>query len=369
MLALSALTYLSYTNNYALEFSGAQYVRVTHDSVMDGPLLDSWTVEAWVFAEPPSPPPPGAPTTRNIVGFPTRHPSLELSAAGRAYTQVRAIDGSWHGLEGSVPIADGAWHHMAATWDGTAQEPTLSLYVDGVLEMIEAGSRHPARSGYTVASRCTAGLCENGMQIGGFYQSGGGGFTGQFFHGLIDEVRVWSRPRTADEIRAAMGVPLAAADDSSLLFYFPFDDAGMETPPAVVESRAYPWFGLLGNSSGAGRPAFVASDAPIDCPYAGASRARPCTEAGAGNTRPRSWADGGDESFSLLELVVAAVLAAGICASAAAALVRAEFESGYGLARVARQIAEMPAAMKAGGGDSGAYGVTAVADDGTPTSG
>ena len=104
-----------------------------------------------------------------------------------------------------VPIADGAWHHLAATWDGTAQEPTLSLYVDGVLEMIEAGSRHPARSGYTVASRCTAGLCENGMQIGGFYQSGGGGFTGQFFHGLIDEVRVWSRPRTADEIRAAMG--------------------------------------------------------------------------------------------------------------------------------------------------------------------
>ena len=63
------------------------------------------------------------------------------------------------------------------------------------------------------------------------------------------------------------------------------------------------------------------------------------------------------------------MLAAGICASAAAALVRAEFESGYGLARVARQIAEMPAAMKAGGGDSGAYGVTAVADDGTPSSG
>ena len=62
------------------------------------------------------------------------------------------------------------------------------------------------------------------------------------------------------------------------------------------------------------------------------------------------------------------MLAAGICASAAAALVRAEL-SGYGLARVARQIAEMPAAMKAGGGDSGAYGVTAVADDGTPTSG
>ena len=93
MLALSALASLSYPNNYALEFSGSQYVRVTHDSVMDGPLLDSWTVEAWVFAEPPSPPPPGAPTTRNIVGFPTRHPSLELSAAvGPLRVHVMCID-------------------------------------------------------------------------------------------------------------------------------------------------------------------------------------------------------------------------------------------------------------------------------------
>ena len=198
------------------------------------------------------------------------------------------------------------------------------------------------------------------MQID--YHGGGG-----FFAGLPRADRrggVWSRPRTADEIRAAMSMPLAAGG-SSLLFYFPFDDAGMETPPAVVESRTYPWFGLLGNGSGTGGRRL---SRPTRQSATRERRARD-VPGRRGQPRPRSWADGGDESFSLLELVVAAVLAAGICASAAAALVRAEFESGYGLARVARQIAEMPAAMKAGGGDSGAYGVTAVADDGTPTSG
>ena len=56
--------------------------------------------------------------------------------------------------------------------------------------------KHPGMQGYNAASECTDNMCEEGMHIGGFYQPGGRGYTGQFFHGVIDEVRVWQRPRT-----------------------------------------------------------------------------------------------------------------------------------------------------------------------------
>ena len=335
-----------------------QYVRVAR--LGDG--RPAWTRgrSRRGFREPPSTAAARRADDAQHRRLPDAPPVARALAAGRAYTQVRAIDGSWHGLEGSVPIADGAWHHLAATWDGTAQEPTLSLYVDGVLEMTEAGSRHPARSGYTVASRCTAGLCENGMQIGGFYQSGGGGFTGQFFHGLIDEVRVWSRPRTADEIRAAMGVPLAAADDSRCR-PVPCDDAGRRRRPRG-SSRARPWFaaGRLGPGAGVCR---VRASTALRGSVARGRAPRP-----ARATRGRGAGPTAATSRSLLELVVAAVLARHLHQHRRRA--GAQIRGGYGLARVARRIAEMPAAMKAGGGsDSGAVGVTAVADDGTPTSG
>ena len=51
----------------------------------------------------------------------------------------------------------------------------------------------------------------------------------------------------------------------------------------VVESRAYPWFGLRGNSTGKGRPVFVESQAPLKCTVD--SLARPCVDIGMGNTR------------------------------------------------------------------------------------
>ena len=158
--------------------------------------------------------------------------------------------------------------------------------------------KRPGMSGYNAPSECTENLCEEGMHIGGFYQSGGRvghkGYTGHFFDGVIDEVRVWQRPRTVVEINMFMAVPLRPSDftapDKGLLFYFPFDERGVDSGQEmiVVESRAYPWFGLLGNSTGAGRPVWVESEAPLKCMVD--SLARPCIEVGMGNTREENYA-------------------------------------------------------------------------------
>ena len=62
-----------------------------------------------------------------------------------------------------------------------------------------------------------------------------------FFHGTIDEIRVWTRPLLRTELAQRMYVPLAPAEHEALLLYFPLDDAGMEMGANAVESRALQW--------------------------------------------------------------------------------------------------------------------------------
>jgi len=114
------------------------------------------------------------------------------------------------------------------------------------------------------------------MQIGGLYCCGGEGFSGKYFSGTLDEVRVWSRALKNDEIAARMDTPLYAGDEDKLLFYFPMDEAGMEMGANVVESKALYWYGILGNALGGGRPVWTDSGSPLTC--AAASKAPPCVK-------------------------------------------------------------------------------------------
>ena len=90
--ALAASAAAPYPGNFALRFSGAQHVRVPHESSMNAPLIDTWTLEAWVLFPKASESESaekaadaaerGEKPTLNIVGFPLRHPSLQVSRTG-----------------------------------------------------------------------------------------------------------------------------------------------------------------------------------------------------------------------------------------------------------------------------------------------
>jgi hypothetical protein len=82
-----------------------------------------------------------------------------------------------------VPL--NVWTHLAATYDGT----TLRLFVNGTL----VGSR--AVTGSLVAS-------DGPLRIGG------NAVWGEYFEGLIDDVRVYNRALTADEIHGDMAAPV-----------------------------------------------------------------------------------------------------------------------------------------------------------------
>jgi glucose/arabinose dehydrogenase/chitodextrinase len=88
-------------------------------------------------------------------------------------------------LYGTAALLVNTWSHLAVTYDGS----TIRLYVNGA----------------QVASRAETGAIEvsaNPLQIGG------DNIYGQYFQGIIDEVRVYNRALSAAEIQADMNSPL-----------------------------------------------------------------------------------------------------------------------------------------------------------------
>ena len=94
--------------------------------------------------------------------------------------------GALRAVTGTAAIAQNAWTHLAVTYDGT----NMRIYVNGAL------ARSVLRSGAVLQS--------NGvLHIGGNEVWGG-----EFFAGLIDEVRIYNRALTAGEIQTDMNTPV-----------------------------------------------------------------------------------------------------------------------------------------------------------------
>jgi hypothetical protein len=107
----------------------------------------------------------------------TNRPSAEVTTAGTFEAR------------GTAALASNTWSHLSATYDGA----TLRLYVNGT----QAASR--AVNGSIAVSS-------------GALRIGGNAVWGEYFRGLIDEVRVYNRALSAAEIQGDMNVPVAAGD-------------------------------------------------------------------------------------------------------------------------------------------------------------
>jgi L-ascorbate metabolism protein UlaG (beta-lactamase superfamily) len=79
-------------------------------------------------------------------------------------------------------ITDGQWHHVGFVWDGSYR----SLYVDGVEAARDTAAQNPLQS------------ATSGLRIG----AGGNLEVGNFFSGLIDDVRIYNVSLSAEEIAA-----------------------------------------------------------------------------------------------------------------------------------------------------------------------
>jgi hypothetical protein len=186
----------------ALAFNGTNsWVTVADNAALD--LTTGMTLEAWVK--------PGA-----LAGW-TTVMMKERGTAGLGYA-LYASDNAGQppaayvyrnadvSALGTSALAIGAWTHLSTTYDGA----NLRLYVNGAL----------------VRTRAVTGSLPNTANP---FRIGGNGVWGEYFNGVIDEVRVYNRALTQTEIQSDMGAAVS-----------PAPAAGAVLAPLLAASAAEP---------------------------------------------------------------------------------------------------------------------------------
>ncbi len=226
----------------ALSFDGVNdWVTVLDSSLLD--LTGGMTIEAWV-----NPAAPAADWTTVALRETSGGLAYALYAADDAGRPPAGYVNTGSGdraAAGSSPLPLNTWTHLAATYDGSV----LRLYVNGGL----AGSR--SVSGNIVASA-------------GAFRIGGNSVWGEYFRGLIDEVRVYGRALSQAEIQADMNTPVVGNNGPAP----PTADAGADRSSdegsavsfqgsATGEGLSYAWaFGDGDTASGTLTPTHAYAD-------------------------------------------------------------------------------------------------------------
>jgi hypothetical protein len=172
----------------ALSFDGINdWVTVSDHASLD--LTTGMTLEAWVK--------PGAMSGWETILLKERgtgdysyglyaHDGAPLDGGAPVPSGNVKAGGAFQTLRGNTELQAGAWSHVATTYDGATQR----LFVNGV----------------EVASRPQTGPIAVGagvLRIGG-----NNSWTGEFFQGEIDDVRVYNRALSQPEIEADMNIPI-----------------------------------------------------------------------------------------------------------------------------------------------------------------
>lgn len=116
---------------------------------------------------------------------------------------------------GTIPVDDGVWHHVAGAYDGTEYK----VYIDG-------------RTNVSIAS---SGVLQGGATayygtIGAHYKRSDG-VPKMFFKGLVDDVRIYDRVLSEEEVREITGLAGVKAAEPS-----PSDSRQLDVVEGVVLS-------------------------------------------------------------------------------------------------------------------------------------
>ena len=107
-----------------------------------------------------------------------------------AYVVKSASPNAPVGANGTAQVPSSAWTHLAVTYNNSS----LNLYVNGSLV------RSVATSGALLTST-------------GVLRIGGNSVWGEYFQGIIDEVRIYNRALSQAEIQSDMNTPISTASN------------------------------------------------------------------------------------------------------------------------------------------------------------
>jgi hypothetical protein len=163
----------------SMSFDGAgDWITVPDSNTLD--LTNAMTLEAWVK--------PSALSGWRTVLMKEQTAGLVYGLYANSDTNrpsAHAFTTREEDTRGTVQLATGVWAHLAATFDGA----NLRIFINGT----------------QASSHALAGSL---LGSSGALRIGGNGIWGEYFSGLIDEVRVYKRVLTAAEIQQDMTVPV-----------------------------------------------------------------------------------------------------------------------------------------------------------------
>ena len=171
----------------ALSFDGTgDYVQIANESNFDFESTDALTLEAWVKTSSDAilniitkmsntPPYTGYQLIKHSSTYGNKLYFFLINNYGTG-NMIRAY--------GSTDIVDDQWHHIAVTYDGSSDVSGVQIYVDGIAETM--GSTHN--------SLTDSILNDLSLQISGREGSN------YAFSGLIDEVRIWDKALTIEQL-------------------------------------------------------------------------------------------------------------------------------------------------------------------------
>ena len=203
----SAVESFNYTVGNSLLFDGSDD-KVVVNGVDNSLLTSSLTIEAWIkplswadyegflsYA------------TDNGVGTQSGFGFSYYSTGWRFYIKTDSesndIDDYASLVEVSTPANQ--WTHLAATYNGSK----VIIYRNG--SALDSAAAEGSNIDWTHAP--------SNLEFGSYTKDGDTGY----FHGYIDEVRLWNSVRSSDEIKASRGIDLNS-DESGLIGYWKIDE-------------------------------------------------------------------------------------------------------------------------------------------------
>lgn len=212
----------------ALHFDGTDdYIQTTYPGVLGNAPR---TVEAWIKL----------PTTTSGENLVTTWGSDNVNG-GRFTVRINNVSGLYKlrienkggGINGTVTLSDGNWHHIAVTYDNSLSTNKYKLYVDGSLDTqgdISTATNTVALTNMIIGRRINPSL-------------------GGYFNGSIDEVRVWDKALTLAEIQANKNYQFCTAP-ANLVAYFKINEGTVNsnnTTVTSINSTAGSYTGTLNN--------------------------------------------------------------------------------------------------------------------------
>ena len=202
---------------YALDFDGEDdFVFFTDD--MGTALPVAGTVEAWVNTDSAG---GGFVITRADVYIHNHNYTLAVHSDGHPLFALKEGDENVNIAKWSEVLEFDRWYHLAGTFDGD----DVKLYVNGSFAAIaEQTVDPPPTEGFT-------GIGRNPASNSGF------------FHGMIDEVRLWDYARTDTEISSTMLTGLTGTE-SGLTAYWNFNEGTGQSVNDSTSNGNNGWLGF-----------------------------------------------------------------------------------------------------------------------------